>query len=375
MKEKKEIEFYTLDRILKENAQYNMIIGERSNGKTFAVQEYMLQDFCKNGNQGAVIRRFDVDFVGKRGQQCFEHMITSDKGNLVEKYTNGKWNDITFYSMRWYLSKLNDKGLRIRDEQPFAHAFTLGGQEHDKSTSYNKVNTIFFDEFLTRQFYLPDEFILFQNVLSTIIRFRNNVKIFMCGNTVNFYSPYFTEMGLKNMKNMKQGEIQTYKFALMGREDILKVAVEFSDSKGDKPSDIYFAFNNPKLQMITKGVWEVAIYPHCPVKYKSTEVLFTYFIIWEEELLQCEIVQTGNNLFTFIHQKTTGLQSPDKDLIYSTEYNPLPNWSRKLTKPRNDIEKKIKWFFDTEKVFYQDNEIGEVVRNYLNWCKSDRGFV
>ena len=27
---------------------------------------------------------------------------------------------------------------------------------------------------------------------------RKNVKIFMCGNTVNKYNPYFQEMGLKN---------------------------------------------------------------------------------------------------------------------------------------------------------------------------------
>ena len=32
--------------------------------------------------------------------------------------------------------------------------------------------------------------------------------------------------------------------------------------------DVYFAFNNPKLQMITSGAWEMAIYPHNKVKYK-----------------------------------------------------------------------------------------------------------
>ena len=42
MKQKKEKvetpKFYTLNRILSKNADYNVIFGERSNGKTYATQ-------------------------------------------------------------------------------------------------------------------------------------------------------------------------------------------------------------------------------------------------------------------------------------------------------------------------------------------------
>ena len=34
-----------------------------------------------------------------------------------------------------------------------------------------------------------------------------------------------------------------------------------------------------------------------------------------------------------------------------------------------DIEKKIAIFYTRDKVYYQDNEVGEIVRNYLQWCK------
>src|SRR5699024_5250425 len=123
--------------------------------------------------------------------------------------------------------------------------------EHDKSTAYPKVKTIFFDEFLTRQYYLPDEFVTFMNVVSTIVRQRDDVIIFMCGNTVNQYCPYFTEMGLTHVKEMNKGVIEVYKYG----ESRLKVAVEYADSisKSGKPSDVYFAFDNPNLQMITGG--------------------------------------------------------------------------------------------------------------------------
>ena len=64
------------------------------------------------------------------------------------------------------------------DKQPFCYAFALSELEHDKSTAYPNVTTVLFDEFLSRKSYLPDEFVLFMNTLSTIIRERDNVKIY-----------------------------------------------------------------------------------------------------------------------------------------------------------------------------------------------------
>ena len=67
---------------------------------------------------------------------------------------------------------LDDEDLDrdIAQDEPFCYAFALSDMEHDKSTAYPRVNTIVFDEFLTRQIYLQDEFVVFMNVLSTIIR-------------------------------------------------------------------------------------------------------------------------------------------------------------------------------------------------------------
>ena len=55
--------------------------------------------------------------------------------------------------------------------------------------------------------------------------------------------------------------------------------------------------------MITTGSWEIAIYPHCPVKFTPKDIKFIYFIIFNEDILQCEIVITNKENFTFIHPK------------------------------------------------------------------------
>lgn len=357
--------YYRLDKILKNDAQYNIIFGERSSGKTFAVLEHGLRNYIENGKQLAIVRRWGEDFTGKRGQQMFDALVAAD---LVSDLTDGKWTGIYYWSSRWYLCRYEENGDRINDSKPFAYGFAITGMEHDKSTSYPDITTICFDEFLTRTVYVPDEFVLFCNVISTIVRHRTDVKIFMLGNTVNKYCPYFKEMGLKHIKEMKPGDIDIYRYG----ENALTVAVEYTEpNKKGKQSDIYFAFDNPKLQMITSGAWEIDIYPHCPHKYKPKNVLFTFFIQFDDQLLQAEIVLLKRDMFMFIHPKTTELKDPDRDFIYSTHYDSRPNWKRNILKPISDIERKIYNLFKADKVFYADNETGEIMRNYLLWCKAN----
>ena len=353
--------FYSLKNILSKQAQYNVIFGERSNGKTYAVLKHAVENFIETGEQLAIVRRWTDDFVGKRGQVMFDALVSN---NEISKLSGGEWTSVYYYASRWYLCRYEDN-MRVTCETPLAYGFSISAMEHDKSTAYPDITTIMFDEFLTRTIYLKDEFVLFMNVLSTIIRHRTNVKIFMLGNTVNKYCPYFSEMGLTHVKTMKPGTIDVYHYG----DSELTVAVEYTASnRAGKESDMYFAFDNPKLSMITGGAWEIDIYPHCPVHYKPNEVLFTYFIQFAGDTLQCEIVQHEGLYFTFVHRKTTELKDPDRDLIYTPDYDPRPNFKRKITKPRSDIEKKISEFYTKDKIFYADNETGEIMRNYLIWC-------
>ncbi len=370
---KKKEKYFSLEYILKEDALYNIIFGERSNGKTYSVHEYGLNRYLQYGEQMAIVRRWEEDYKGKRGRETFAGISSSLDGKKIEEMSLGQWNGIEYYSACWYLVKIEgDK--KIRDDKPFCYAFALTSGEHDKSSSYNNVTTILFDEFLTRQAYLPDEFSLFMNTLSTIIRDRDNVKIFMLGNTVNKYCPYFGEMGLTNIDKMKQGIIDVYEYGESG----LKVAVEWTESsekKGfKKKSDKYFAFDNPKLKMITTGAWEIALYPHLPYKYKTDNIKLTYFISFNRTLLQCEIIKVPKTdthdkcIFTYIHYKTTDLKQHKKDIIFQEGYSPYGRIRRKISRPYDDIGRFIYSFFKTENVYYQNNEVGEVVRNYLLWC-------
>ena len=354
------MKFYSLTPILEKNADYNVIFGERSNGKTYAVLEYGLKRYLQTGEQMAYIRRWREDLRGKRADSLFANHVNN---GLIEKLTGGKFNEVFYMSGKWWLSSYNpETKKRIPDDKPFCFGFCLSEQEHDKSSSFPGVTTIVFDEFLTRRYYLPDEFMLFMNVLSTIIRQRDNVKVFMLGNTVNKYCPYFAEMGLKQVGVMEQGTIDIYRFGEHGAT----VAVEYTASVvKHKASNKYFCFDNQNLEMITGGKWELAVYPHLPVKYKPKDVEFIYFIVFGDVILPANVIQVEDQNFTYIHAKTTPIKDPEESLIYSLEMNGKPNYKRRLISTSTELERRIAMYYATDKVFYQNNEIGEIVRNYI----------
>lgn len=365
------IKYYDVKSVLTRipDAHYYMILGERSNGKTYSILNYCLERYLLYNEEFVYIRRFDEDIKYSRGSLIFKALIDN---KVIEKLSKGKWNDIYYYAKKWYMKKTDFKNPKnsIVSDTPFAYAISLSSEEHDKSTSYPRVKNIFFEEFTSRN-YITDEFILFQNALSTIIRLRDDIKIFMAGNTINKYSPYFSEMGLSNIKTMKSGATEVYNYGDSG----LKVVVDFSNMPNkDKKSNIYFAFNNPKLSMIRGdgGIWEIDIYPHLTreMKYKPKDIIYKYFVVWDNDILQCDIVRLNDTAFTFVHAKTTPIKEDNTNIVYSTEHNFKPNYKRKITKAHTRKEEIILWFFKNEKVFYQSNEIGEIMRNYIAWCKT-----
>lgn len=355
--------YYSLTAIKKKKAVYNVIIGERSNGKTYTCLLEAVRNFFKNGSHFAYIRRWQEDVRGRRGQALFSSLVENGE---IERLSKGKFTGVHFYAGKFYFCTFENGKAIYNDLDVFGYAFALSSSEHDKSTSYPKVETVIFDEFLTGKTYLPDEFVLFMNVLSTIVRKRTGITIYMLGNTVNKYSPYFSEMGLTNVSKQKQGTIDVYKY---GSSD-LSVAVEYCSTldKDSKANSAYFAFDNSKLAMITTGAWELDLYPHLPVKYKPKDVLLIYFIVFDNEIYQANIVCVNECMFTFIHTKTTEIRNDNENIIYTLEHNIKRNYNRNILKPRTPLQKKILRFFQEDRVFYQNNSVGNAIHNYLKIC-------
>lgn len=364
-KEKKEkVEYYSLNKIDKKNADYNVIIGQRANGKTFAVvKKYAVEAYFKNGDRLALIRRYSEELTPKNIGNLVEPHLP-----LIEKLSGGRFNSIKYQAREFWLVHRNEKGeVDDRSETSIIKCFSLNTWESAKGADNGFFATVLFDEFLTRKFYLPNEFICFQNLLSSILRNRDGTKIYMIANTVNKFCPYFAEMGLNNVEKMEQGTIDVYTY---GSSD-LKVAVEYCPDAGtSKKVSKYFAFDNPRLQMVINGKWEIDSYPHCPIEYDKDEILFHGYVKFSGKIIHGEVVCTVDDytkqkhLFVFFYQQTKEIDLDKVDLLYTDE----PDSNVMHCHNLNEVPTKIhKIFIDlirTHNDFYNNNETGEIVRNW-----------
>ena len=173
--------YYHITNLIKSypEAKYYVVFSLRSNGKSYSALEYILERFLAGKGQGAIIRRYDLDFKQRRGGAMFASLV---QNGVVYNMSNGMYNNVLYRAGEFWLRYVNDEGEVIRTStEPFCYGFALTGNEHDKSTGYPSVTTIVFDEFISRTGYLQDEFVLLMNTISTIIRRRSDVKIIMLG--------------------------------------------------------------------------------------------------------------------------------------------------------------------------------------------------
>ena len=361
-----EFDPYHLDELKAIEAVYRMSIGERSNGKSYSVLDYFLTDYFLTGNQFGYVRRLESEIKGQAGAEVlapFQH------NGFIEFMSEGKYNAIKYQSRKWYLGYVDEDAHTKRwATEPVGFAFALNVAESTyKSRSYPGIKHILFDEFLTRSMPIQNEFVNYMNLLSTIIRYRNDVDVYMVGNTVDRHSIYFDEMGLNHVKDMKPGTIDRYTYGKSG----LSVAVEYTpNSERGKPSDVYFAFDNPQLRMITTGEWEIASYPHLDHGYRPADVVFKFFVRYDGETLRCDIVNDSDGLYMFVFPVYVDIGDVTDTLVYTPDVDKRANYRTKLTTPMLPVEKKINDILRSDKVFYATNKQGETMRSYLMWCRT-----
>lgn len=366
------MEWYSYDAIDKIDSIYKIIIGERSNGKTYGWCKKVLEEYLKTGMPSAYIRRHEEQIKPRYIKKLFDPQIE----DWVEKATKGKWNTIVYWLNDFKLARREtlangETKIVAKDDKEFCRCYAISTVETSKGADRGPVKYICFDEFLTRAFYLQNEFILFQNLLSSIIRKRSGITIYMLANTVSKYCPYFRNMGLRKIGVQKQGTIDVYK---MG-ESKMKIAVEYCAEAGHINPLVsqYFAFDNPRLSMITTGSWEIDMYRPAPPKLSNYKIILSFFVIFEEQIMQGDVYMYSGYPLVFFHPKTTPIKDPDRTIIYTQDTidaNPLHQVDIR-NKPTKAHEL-IMTLFNQKKTYYSDNECGEVISNWLKDCVTSR---
>lgn len=165
-----------------------------------------LINLLKNGEQFAYIRRYKSDL--KNSVPTFFTSVVNNEEFQNHLYNKGN----TFYC----------------DDDICGYAMTLSTAQDLKSSNFDKVKNIIFDEFIIdegqKKYYLQNEVETFLNLIETIARMRK-VRIFLLGNAGNILTnPYFLYFDLAVPYNT---DIKLYKDGLilvqyMNNEDYRK---------------------------------------------------------------------------------------------------------------------------------------------------------
>lgn len=162
--------YYSLTKILSYNKLLSMSIGARGIGKSYAAKRWAINNWLKNKKQFVYVRRYKTEF------------------NNIKNYFNDikdRYPDHTF--------KVK-KGCFYIDDEVAGYYLGLSTSQNNKSNSYNDVNIVIFDEFIIdkgRVNYLKGEVQLFLDLIETIGRTRDDIRILMLSNSISSINPYF----------------------------------------------------------------------------------------------------------------------------------------------------------------------------------------
>lgn len=287
--------FYDYQKVLSYNALLNIIIGERGVGKTYGAKKFVINRFKNKHKQFAYIRRYESDLetsVGSTSNNKFFEQIKNEFPN--DEFSISKSKKV--------------RSLKING-QICGYALPLSSADSLKSSTYENVDIIIYDEFMLKegstQHYLSNEPEIILDLIETIGRLRD-IRIFCLGNAISTTCPLMRYFDLTLPYN---SDIKTFKDGLIlvnyiKNEEYRKVKKEsrfgkliegtrygkyaidnefLTESKTfikKKDSNVRFFFIFI-LNGINFGVWSdfktQSLYishdidPNCPVKFAFTE--------------------------------------------------------------------------------------------------------
>lgn len=321
----------------KNNLNYLLLIGQRNNGKSFAVKKLCLYDFIKNNKKFIYLRRYDIDIKDKNADGYFK-----DKNLSISKMTRGKYKDVTCYRGKFYLIDKNDKKIEC------GTVMSLNNYEHYKSIAYPDYYNIIFEEFITDRLYLYNETDKLDSIISTV--FRNTDKpacVYMVGNTLSRINPYINNWDLDKLKNQKQGSLAVYHY----NNNKINIGVYYTPDNSQENNFVV----GKNIDNIVKGEWLQNKYLNIK-DYEGAKTLYFFILDIQNTLFSCYFKKYKSDYFLYVEPKTTEIKENTR-VVSDTQ-----NISKYYTKgfyPLNDVENYIfNNIIKNDKIVFSDNLTG-----------------
>ena len=349
---------YNIDKITEEDANYNLIYGEKSNGKSYQVKhKKAIEHYLETGNRFILLRRWKDDITNLWIEQYFSDVD-------VEKLTNGDYNCISCYRRVIYLGIYNQETGKTDRIEKIGYAVALSQEQHFSGASFLDVDTIIFEEFMERGVYIsrePDKLMTFY---STVDRKRGTTKLWMVGNSISKVCPYIVNWELDEIfRTQKQGEIKTK--IIHNEENDVKIAIEYCRSSGGKTMAIGNASG-----MIDKGGWQTNPQPHLPKSKNEYKILYRFGFQYQNFRFLAEYLldRETKECIWFIYPKYTDFKNDL--LIISDKVKPNIRWQRdiyNMTIRNEKLKNLMKNTFRECNIFYSSDLCGTDFKQLIDF--------
>ena len=249
--------YQTLDRLRKTNANYKLCMSGRNTGKSTDMRKVLIEKFDKTGATFVRVLR-NVNYLVD-APSYFDEFQTDGKFGEFDKHFFKKSKKRSFTWDGYY----DDKG-RWHDSPYRHHTYYYNGVLFGHvlilslSTKYKggvfpeSIMTLVFDEYieLSMYDYLEDEYTAFMSIISTVFRGRSNgVEVYLLGNNMNEeskYNPYHTAFGIDiDRDGLRSGDLKIY--ACDDFEVPAQIAFEFGKIAYENEAEI------PLLQRVANN--------------------------------------------------------------------------------------------------------------------------
>ena len=353
---------YSPLQVVKTNTPYIISYGGRNLGKTFAWLILIYAIWQCEGYKSVIMRRMAETLKSSKVAETFTKVF--DLGYVPN---NKGYTGITFRTGAWRGYWTDEKG-KITYDEPFCYPFALSSKiETNKGVSdIEKLGIIFFDEALTADNYLTDEWGRFQNAISTLVRENSQACCVLCANTVSWVAPYFREFGIKNVRSIKKGTVKVFQCL-----DETAVTLEYcNDVVANRKKKIvdrrFFGFKSGTADMIRVGGWEIHSYQHLTremIEDRHRELITRDIYIAHENEILCLELYVIDDFGPLVNVRPADNFDLGK-VIYVVGDHTDPRYHHRPN-PSNKIDKLIWTLYHNNRFYYADNLCGEIVKKFL----------
>ena len=360
------------------DAQIYFVLGERSDGKSYDLKSYTIEKALLNENDRFLtLRRFRNEITRPRINKYYSNTSIWTPEQPLNVFTDNEFNRIDCA-----FGEVNAVNSDTKEYKKLGYYGALEDEQDFAGFSLLDVNTIVFEEAISRTKYLDDECNKLMNFYSTIDRRRGTTKLFMLGNPLGKHIPYFIEWGISDhARNLKQGEMCCFYIPMIrpdgsypyGREtltristtrrkDYVKLAWEWIAPSGNASYII-----GTHAGMLANGSFQTDTQAKLADNYKNYKLYKRVIFNFDNVMFIAEFRVKKDKRFWFIYPKTNKEIKKHTRVISNIPNNSYYYSTR--VEGHNKAETEYFKYFNNSNLFYSDDDCGtyfnQLALNYL----------